>query len=52
MMMTALVLSFSGMVLINNLSEIKRDDELQKSIRTLIVSRLTAVLNFLGGGKK
>lgn len=52
MMMTALVLSFSGMVLINNLSEIKRDDELQKSIRTLIVSRLTAVLNFLGGGKR
>ncbi|WP_230657768.1 hypothetical protein [Psychrobacter sp. I-STPA10] len=52
MLITSLVVSFAGSVLIHNLSELKRDDELQTSVRKLIVKRLVSIINLLSGGNK
>ncbi|MDO5769004.1 MAG: hypothetical protein Q4P13_05825 [Psychrobacter sp.] len=52
---TALVMSFSGSVLIHNASELKRDDELQVAVRKLIKRWLISVfekIELLIGGKK
>ncbi|MCC3344500.1 hypothetical protein [Psychrobacter sanguinis] len=52
MLVTALVLSFSGVVLINNLGDVKRDKALQQSIRKLLVARLSLIADLLSGNTK
>lgn len=48
---TALVMSFSGSVLIHNLAKVKQDEELQASVRRLVVRRVTGIVDMLGGKK-
>lgn len=50
-LLTSLIVSFSGSVLIHNLGELKRDEELQASVRRLIVSKLKDLIHLLTGGK-
>lgn len=50
MLMTALVMSFSGVVLINNLGDLKRDKELQDSVRKLLISRVSWLANIFTKG--
>lgn len=48
---TALVMSFAGSVLVKNAAELKRDEDLQRSVRGLLKNYLNKMLALLGGGK-
>ncbi|WP_296405031.1 hypothetical protein [Psychrobacter sp.] len=51
MMVTALALSSSGVVLLNNWGELKRDEKLQQSVRQLIISRITWFVDIFTNNK-